>query len=153
MIRSPLTKLVLTLDRESECTSRGDIESRISFDFLRSRKLFPLWPADIRGNCYFPRINICNGVSREREREPSHPWLDRKKNTRMSLPPIFVFFLTIVNPSRWICHGRMLLNRLETYPYSRYRDIKDWKKITFEYTWRWIYTVDGWNRGATFGIY
>lgn len=39
-------------------------KSRISFDFLRSRKLFP---SNIhRGNYYhFPRINICNGVSRE----------------------------------------------------------------------------------------
>lgn len=115
----PLTKLVFTWynGRESECTSRGDIESRISFDFLRSRKLFP--PL---------LLALISVTEKKRERESPHiPWL-KEKHTDVSPSPIFVFFLTIVNPSRWICRGwrgreTMLLNQLETSKRILIRDI------------------------------
>lgn len=148
-LHDTLTKLVLTLawynSRESECTSRGDIESRISFDFLRSRKLFP--PPTTR-------INICNG-EKEREREPSHPLAERKTHGCLSLPNLCFLFnnrkSVEMNLSRVKGEGNNVIEpvgNFETYPYSRYRDIKDWKKITLDiylvYT-RWMDNTGCWR--------
>lgn len=102
MIRSPLTKLVLTLAwyncyRESECTSRENIESRISFDFLRSRKLF--LPSDppistVGTTTFLALISVTESREREREREhlTSLARLKEKHTDVSPSSPIFVFF-------------------------------------------------------------
>lgn len=98
---SPLTKLAFALAwyngqvAESIGTNRDIKVVSVSIPRVLEN-FFPPGPPILPSKLYFPRINICNGVSRE---SPHRGRIERKTH-RWST---YCFLSIIANPSSWIC--------------------------------------------------